>query len=64
MRYLRSIGFVTTNPQWGLTLLALAVASLIPWIGPVIANGYQSSLVVELHGRRNDEGWTEVRRRN
>lgn len=54
MHYLRSIGFVFEQQRWPTTLALLALASLVPMIGPVVANGYQAALVVDLQRRGDD----------
>ena len=48
MRYLRSVSWVFEQKDWPITLLCLAVASLVPLAGPVAVNGYQAAVAVEL----------------
>lgn len=48
MRYLRSVSWVFEQQDWPITLLCLAVASFVPMVGPVVANGYQATVAVEL----------------
>ena len=48
MRYLRSVSWVFEQKEWPTTLLCLAVASLVPMVGPITASGYQAAAAVEL----------------
>ena len=48
MRYLRSVSWVFEQKDWPVTLLCLAVASVVPMVGQVVANGYQAAVTVEL----------------
>ncbi|QQR74476.1 MAG: hypothetical protein IPJ17_02460 [Holophagales bacterium] len=48
MRYRRSVSWVFEQKDWPITLLCLAVASLVPMVGPIAANGYQAAVAVEL----------------
>lgn len=55
MQHRRSLAYVFERPGWPASVGLLAVAVLVPLVGPLLAMGYQSVLVEHLvrHGERD-----------
>jgi hypothetical protein len=46
--YRRALRYQLDDAQWGMTLLFVTLAMLVPLVGPVVAFGYQSTVVEAL----------------
>ncbi len=59
MNYIRAFQYLFDNPKWLGNLFMVALANLIPLVGPLVVLGYAWDVVEHLHRQKSDASYPE-----
>jgi hypothetical protein len=60
MRYRDAFTYVFRNPNWLVNLLVLALANVVPLIGPIFAFGYSATVTESLRGGMREDRYPTI----